>query len=167
MTSYLYDVKRNSNVVNYVSQVKEGYEKITKNFHAKTNETYIRKKSHVHKLKFSCATLNEELTNHGLILNHRPIITSNSMCFWFKGNTALKHFSITDFFSKCDQICRILWIWSHLLKKSLMGNFIFLRSETFIKCIKKVLDREKLFNITPVYDHSWTALYHEISNCNN
>ena len=30
-------------------------------------------------------------------------------------------FSITDFFSKCDQIR----IWSHLLKKSLMENFVF------------------------------------------
>ena len=33
--------------------------------------------------------------------------------------------SIKDFFSKCDQIRRKLQIWSHLLKKSLMGNFIF------------------------------------------
>ena len=30
-----------------------------------------------------------------------------------------------DFFSKCDQIRRKLRIWSHLLKKSLMENFIF------------------------------------------
>ena len=34
-------------------------------------------------------------------------------------------FSIKDFFSKCDQIRRKLRIWSHLLKKSLMRNFIF------------------------------------------
>ena len=34
-------------------------------------------------------------------------------------------FSIKDFFSKCDQICWKLWIWSHLLKKSLIENFIF------------------------------------------
>ena len=34
-------------------------------------------------------------------------------------------FSIKDFFNKCDQILRKLWIWSHLLKKSLMENFIF------------------------------------------
>ena len=34
-------------------------------------------------------------------------------------------FSIKDFFSKCDQIHRKLRIWSHLLKKSLMENFIF------------------------------------------
>ena len=30
-----------------------------------------------------------------------------------------------DFFSKCDQIRRRLWIWSHILKKSLMENFTF------------------------------------------
>ena len=34
-------------------------------------------------------------------------------------------FSITNFFSKCDQIRNTLRIWSHLLKKSLMRNFIF------------------------------------------
>ena len=34
-------------------------------------------------------------------------------------------FSITDFLSKRDQIRRELWICSHLLKKSLMENFIF------------------------------------------
>ena len=33
-------------------------------------------------------------------------------------------FSIKDFFSKCDQIRSFLRIWSHLLKKSLMENFI-------------------------------------------
>ena len=34
-------------------------------------------------------------------------------------------FSIKDFFSKCDQIRSLLRIWSNLLKKSLMENFIF------------------------------------------
>ena len=34
-------------------------------------------------------------------------------------------FSIKDFFSKCDQIPRELRIWPHLLKKSLMENFVF------------------------------------------
>ena len=34
-------------------------------------------------------------------------------------------FSIKDFFSKCDQICSLMRIWSHLLKKLLMKNFIF------------------------------------------
>ena len=41
-------------------------------------------------------------------------------------------FSIKDFFNKCDQIRRKLRIWSHLLKKSLMQNFIFCAAlETF------------------------------------
>ena len=34
-------------------------------------------------------------------------------------------FFIKDYFSKCDQIHSFLQIWSYLLKKSLMENFIF------------------------------------------
>ena len=34
-------------------------------------------------------------------------------------------FSITYFFSICGQIRSFLQIWSHLLKKSVMENFIF------------------------------------------
>ena len=34
-------------------------------------------------------------------------------------------FPIKDYFSKCDQIRSFMRIWSHLLKKSLMENFIF------------------------------------------
>ena len=34
-------------------------------------------------------------------------------------------FSSKDFFSKYHQFHRKLWIWLHLLKKSLMENFIF------------------------------------------
>ena len=46
--------------------------------------------------------------------------------FTLSTNTAQKaKFSIKDFFNKCDQIRRI---WSHLLKKSLIENFIFLCS---------------------------------------
>ena len=33
--------------------------------------------------------------------------------------------SIEYFFSECDQVRRKLHIWSHLLKKSLMQNFVF------------------------------------------
>ena len=39
-------------------------------------------------------------------------------------------FSINDFFSKCDTI-RSLRIWSHLLKTSLMENFIFCAVSTY------------------------------------
>ena len=46
--------------------------------------------------------------------------------YLFLLHTAQKmKFSIKDFFSKCDQIRRKLRIWSHLLKKSLIENFIF------------------------------------------
>ena len=59
-----------------------------------------------------------------------------SFCFWVRYQmdtisiismiTAQKmKFSITDFFSKCDQIRTFLQNWLHLLKKSLMENFIF------------------------------------------
>ena len=34
-------------------------------------------------------------------------------------------FPIKDFSNKCDQIHRKLRIWSHLLKKFFMENFIF------------------------------------------
>ena len=36
-------------------------------------------------------------------------------------------FFIKDFFSKCYQIRKKPWIWSHLLVKSSMKNFIFLQ----------------------------------------
>ena len=36
-----------------------------------------------------------------------------------------RKFSINNFLSKCDQIRRKVRNWSHLLKKSLMENFIF------------------------------------------
>ena len=34
-------------------------------------------------------------------------------------------FFIKDFFSECEQICRKLRTWSHLLKKSLKENVMF------------------------------------------
>ena len=36
-------------------------------------------------------------------------------------------FPIKDFFSKCDQVCRKMQVLSHLLKKSVMENFIFVQ----------------------------------------
>ena len=51
---------------------------------------------------------------------------SISYAFQLIDVTAQKaEFSIKDFFSKCDQIRSFLRIWSHLLKKCLMKNFIF------------------------------------------
>ena len=48
--------------------------------------------------------------------------------FWYDDTAQKMTFSIKDFFSKCNQIRRKLQIWSHLLKESLMENFIFLCS---------------------------------------
>ena len=41
------------------------------------------------------------------------------------GTAQKMRYSIKDFLRKWDQIHRKLRIWSHLLKKSLMENFIF------------------------------------------
>ena len=42
-------------------------------------------------------------------------------------------FSIKDLFGKCEQIRSFLRIWSHLLKISVMENFIF------VQCINDAL----------------------------
>ena len=43
----------------------------------------------------------------------------------FAGDHCTTKFCIKDFFSKCDQIHSFLQIWSRLLKKPLIENFIF------------------------------------------
>ena len=48
-------------------------------------------------------------------------------------------FSIKDFLSKCEQIRSFLRIWSHLLKKSLMENFIFVQCTTMQVLVSLVL----------------------------
>ena len=59
----------------------------------------------------------------------------------FYYNAQIMKFSIKDFFSKCDQICSFLRIWSHLLKKSLMEYFIFY-------AVLEVKTPEKVYNYT-------------------
>ena len=56
------------------------------------------------------------------------------MISWkFDKTTAQKvKFSIKDFTSKCDQIRNFLRIWSHLLEKSLMENFIFCSVDSWL-----------------------------------
>ena len=53
-------------------------------------------------------------------------------------------FSIKDFFIKCNQIHRKLQIWSHLLKKHLMENFIFLCSARHV-LYRRTLRSETIF----------------------
>ena len=63
-------------------------------------------------------------------------------------------FSIKDFFSKCDQTRRKLRIWSHLLKKYLMENFIFYAVYIAIK------DREHLQAAIVILQFvSWQKIY--------
>ena len=56
------------------------------------------------------------------------ILTTSARFSFFYTAQKMK-FSIKDFFSKCDRIRRKLQIWSNLLTKSLMENFIF-----FVQC---------------------------------
>ena len=59
-------------------------------------------------------------SNNSWVMKTTDNVINLAMC------TAQKmKFSIEDFFSKCHQIRRKLRIWSHLLKKSLIENFIF------------------------------------------
>ena len=52
-------------------------------------------------------------------------------------------FSIKDFSSKCDQILSFLRIWSHLLKKFIIKNFIFV--QCYVLCPVGMNVEQKLF----------------------
>ena len=71
------------------------------------------------------------------------------MClwFWFLATQKIK-FSIKDFFSKCDQFQKKIRVWSHLLKKFLMENFIFCEASILISVFNKqaVWSYEKVIN---------------------
>ena len=56
-------------------------------------------------------------------------------------------FSIKNFFSKCDQIRSYLWIWPHLLNKSLMENFVFVKCFLQQGIVKKSKKLMKMVNI--------------------
>ena len=73
-------------------------------------------------------------------------------------------FSIKDFFSKCDEIRSFLRIWSHLLKKSFMENFIL--CAVVIATIQKIFLGLNLgVGMTPLYVFQlfkkcmWTSLF--------
>ena len=54
-------------------------------------------------------------------------------------NSQKMTFYIKDFFSKCVRIRRKLQIWSHLLKKSLMENFIVCKVSFKISILKYLI----------------------------
>ena len=55
------------------------------------------------------------------------MLWSCSLSLWMHHETTTQKikFSIIDFFCKCEQIRSFLRIWSHILNKSLMEDFIF------------------------------------------
>ena len=61
------------------------------------------------------------------MLNCQVLVIELWKCLrnFLRYNEQKRKFSIKDFFSKCDQFCKLLRIWSHLLKKPMMENFIF------------------------------------------
>ena len=67
-------------------------------------------------------TTNIQSTNQG---KNTSEVTKMKWSFEVKFWNEKINFSINDFSSKCDQIRWKLRIWSHLLEKSLMENFIF------------------------------------------
>ena len=70
------------------------------------------------------AYFSNQLCNHLRLYNYWDLPMSEMQSQ--AGKTAQKmRFLIKDFLSKCDQIRNFLQIWSHLLRKSLMENFIF------------------------------------------
>ena len=78
-------------------------------------------------------------------------------------NTGQKmKFSIKDFSSKCDHIRRKLRIWSYLLKKSLMGNFIFcaVQGKNFEMC---QMDRFTTLLLHYIYSYCVQSTY--TGNC--
>ena len=71
-------------------------------------------------------------------------------------NTAQKmKFFIKDFYSKCDQNRSFLRIWSHLLKKSLMENFIFCAvKHIFINTKSHEYAKKSNFLLMPGHDRN-------------
>ena len=67
-------------------------------------------------------TTNIQSTNQG---KNTSEVTKMKWSFEVRFWNEKINFSINDFSSKCDQIRWKLRIWSHLLEKSLMENFIF------------------------------------------
>ena len=81
-----------------------------------------------HSEKITCHHHHPQMTQEEGPLEMQFILWKLCKRKWLARKQVTLHkmkFSIKDFFSICDQIQRKLRIWSHLLKKSLMENFIF------------------------------------------
>ena len=73
--------------------------------------------------KISVSSFDIKNTYSQKVLNFHDHVSN--LCKKASSNAAPKmKLSVKDFFNKCDQIRRKLWVWSHLPKKFLMENFI-------------------------------------------
>ena len=61
------------------------------------------------------------------MVNYFFLINENMQALKLYSHWTKMKFSIKDFSSKCGQIHSFLRIWSHLLKKFQMKNFIFVQ----------------------------------------
>ena len=85
---------------------------------------YVKSYIHIYNCNDACPITISFAWTRILLLHYLTL--TNLVWISFCCYTAQKmKFSIKDFFSTCDQIRKKLRIWSHLLKKSLMENFIF------------------------------------------
>ena len=76
-------------------------------------------------------------------------------------------FSIKDFFSKCDQIRSFLRTCSHLLKKSLMENFIFCAAMSPFEFQKLFCKRLQRHILDPFKHLRWTLLREQLTALNS
>ena len=124
--SYVTDHFRSTASIKYIIVKKEGSFKLA----------HCRLKSDLNNLniKFKLESLNSiKISEVTKVKNGRLEIHSGFMVQIIYTARKMK-VSIKDFSSKCDQIRSFQRIWSHLLKKSLLENFIFcavLREKTY------------------------------------
>ena len=67
----------------------------------------------------------------------------------------IKLFIRDFFFNKCDQICRKLRIWSDLLEKCLIKNFIFCAVNVLRDCSHHKV-KSNNHTLIPIYTHTHT-----------
>ena len=106
--------------------------------------------------KLNCFSESKPTGNSGVYLFTVFVTWFNFVITFIISPTAQKmKLSINDFFSKCYQIRRKLRIWSRLLKKSIMENFIFLCS---------VLDFHSTDAGSTVSCNCWTTIHWLLSH---
>ena len=104
--------------------------------------------------RFDCFSYHFRIICDEVFLQKCLTVFAKNLHHKFSSSTAQKiKFSIKDFFSKCDQIHRNLRICFHLLKKSLMENFI-------VQCIDGIIIYT-LFKKMECLTGAW-ATVHEI-----